>query len=313
MKSIKHFFASKEKKDTPKSKQPAHIGAAEDGSYKKVTPKGNSAMATYPPRVSSLHQRNGDYSASNATTSFLPQERGREETMSFLSIGTSNALESLLTERDQAAKQVRRGPMTKGTSEVQLILNEPSCKSVEKLRNVRQRAEMTTRYGVSGTVAYNFSKSLGWNMRTSRVPSLQLKDFGTRMRQIRTASARIPAVPFSPINWLVMPTSTTRRLSYYGHRDEPEEQISEAGIWRDSNEVDITDLQPSFTYDIPLSDSVWSSATSEEEGEEGEDGEEKGEHDSDNVTVEPTILFEGEATTVEITPVSRQHIREVRV
>ncbi|KAI1203041.1 hypothetical protein F5X97DRAFT_330441 [Nemania serpens] len=304
MESIKRFLTSKKKKkgNNPKSDQPV------DGSYKKVTPEGSPT-----PRVSARRRRGGNYCAGNATTSFIPQDRGRKETLNWLNIGASDAIESLLTERDRAEKQVRRGPMTKGTSEVQLILNEPSCKSIEKLHDVQQRSEITARYGVSGTVAYNFSKSLGWNIaRMARVRSLQLRDFGTGMRHIRTT--RMPAVPFSPINWLVIPTSTLRQLSSYGHGKEPEEPdpspICEQEIWRDSNQVDIADLRPSFTYEIPLSKNEWLSVTGEEEGEEEE---RECEHDSENATVESTIPLEGEATAVKITPVSRQHIREIRV
>lgn len=131
MKFIKHFFASKKKKSSQKPDQPAHVSEPVDGSFEKVTPEG-SPRAVYPPQVSFHRQRSSHYSAGNATLSFIPQEYARNETMAWLNSGTSNALESLLTERDRAAKQVQRGPMTKGTNEVQLILNEPSCKSADR-------------------------------------------------------------------------------------------------------------------------------------------------------------------------------------
>ncbi|KAI1118887.1 hypothetical protein F5Y14DRAFT_446697 [Nemania sp. NC0429] len=322
MESIKRFFNPKKKKrNNPKPDHATHMPV--DGSYKKVAPEGNATM-TYPPRVSSLRYPIGNfYPAGNATIGFIPQARGRQETMAWLD--TPNALESILKERDRAAKQVRRGPMTKGTSEVQLILKEPSYTSVEKFHNVQQRTEMTTRYGLSGTVAYNFSKSLGWNMANrSRIPSLQLRDLGTRMRQIRAAASKPAILPFSPMNWLVLPTPTTadqrrssRRLSYFDHGDKSVEQqqvpdlspIYESGVWSDSNQVDIADLRPSFKYDIPLTDNEWLSVAGEEEDEQSE---KEGDSDSD-VIVASTTPLEGEATMVMITPVSPQDIREVRV
>ncbi|KAI0113913.1 hypothetical protein GGR51DRAFT_556411 [Nemania sp. FL0031] len=198
---------------------------------------------------------------------FTPQDRARQETLDWLNSGTSDSLAALLKERDRAAKEVRHGPRTKGTEEVQMILKEPSYRSVEKLHSAQRRTGMTIRYGAPGAVAYNFSKSLGWNRALpSQLPSLQLRDFQARIKETQTAPATIPVVPFSPIDWLVLsdPTasqqlSLQRRLSDFaldGDVDEEEDYvsspISEPGGWRDCEQMDITDSRPRLTLEIPV-------------------------------------------------------------
>ncbi|KAI0456682.1 hypothetical protein F5B21DRAFT_467519 [Xylaria acuta] len=91
---------------------------------------------------------------------------------------------------------------------------------------------MAVRYGAPGVVIYNFSKSRGWN-RASRIPSLQLRD----------PDVSVPAVPLSPINWLVLPNLKPPQTSGCGYKDESREQwarsspVSEPGGWRDTEQM----------------------------------------------------------------------------
>ncbi|GAW21665.1 hypothetical protein ANO14919_111880 [Xylariales sp. No.14919] len=236
MQSIKKIFTSNKKKSKSKFRQDPQVSSPVEGSFETLTSE-RSLTNVYPSQLPS-----GDSHVGQATIDFIPQARGREETIAWLNT-------------DQAAKQIRRGPRTEATKEVQLILESPSCKTVEEFHHIRQQSEIAVRYGAPGVFVYNFSKSLGWNQASgSRLPSLQLRGFETRMKEIRNAYSSIPAVPFSPINWLALPKSTgaqqseaRRQLSNYGHEYELQEQevwasspISEPGGWRDSEQIDIT-------------------------------------------------------------------------
>ncbi|KAI1345179.1 hypothetical protein F5Y15DRAFT_422222 [Xylariaceae sp. FL0016] len=161
-----------------------------------------------------------------ATTDFVPKEKGREQTLEFLNRGTSRALHHLIKERDIAAKQARRAPKTKGTREVQWILRRPSAKTVEQLHRVKNQAEFTIKYGVPAVAVYNFSKSLSWNRNApQKLPPLQLRDTRTITRDVCQPS--VPPVPFTPINWLVLPVNETRQ-----NASATLFPISEAGGWR---------------------------------------------------------------------------------
>ncbi|KAI0910602.1 hypothetical protein F4823DRAFT_561778 [Ustulina deusta] len=318
MEHIKRFFASKKTKGKPKSMKRLEISSPVEASFKKLTPE-SSSITGYPARLSSRCQYRGDSAPGSAITSFIPRDRGREETISWLNTGTCESLASILTVRDQAAKQIRRAPRTKGTKEVQLILKKPSCKAVEQLHHLQKQTEMAIRYGAPGVVVYNFSKSLGWNQAsTSRLPSLQLRDFETRMKELKVAAASIPAVPFSPMNWFVLAESTIahqpipqRQLSNYEDGDELQparssSPISELGGWRESEQVDIADLRPDPPYSMPISEreGVWGT---EEEGEDYE-----GEYDPYDINA-PSTPYESQAIAIKVTPVWSRQIRQVRV
>ncbi|KAJ2994673.1 hypothetical protein NUW58_g1499 [Xylaria curta] len=239
MERIRPRRRSKRNEGKPKRKE---INSPIEGRATKLT-LDSGLIFPYPPHISSQSQWDSDACAGRETTTFVPQDRGREETIAYLNAGTSESLHALLTERDQAAKQVQNGPKTRGTQEIQEILDQPSCKTVAQFHEVRQRSEMTVRYGTAGVVMYNFSKSWGWNRRnsTSRLPSLQLKSSGTMMRGVAPVS--IPAVPFSPIDWFILPEPTTtqqprsrQEFSESEHEGEMPgclSPISEPGGWRD--------------------------------------------------------------------------------
>ncbi|KAI1151880.1 hypothetical protein F4825DRAFT_451068 [Nemania diffusa] len=292
MESVKLFFTSNKNNSKSRFKKRSLAISLVDKGFKRVVPEYDSIGAYYP---------------GHATTAFIPHDRGRQQTLAWLDTGTSESIVSLLKERDRAARQVQSS-RTKGTKETQMILNEPSCKTVEMLHNVQRRAEMTIRYGGPGAAAYNFSRSLGWNRAsTYRLPSLQLRDFGDIMRECEATSAgNTPATPFSPINWIVLqdPTKSPRprwNFSFWEHEDELDEQpdcilspISEPGGWRDSEQVDITDSRPRFTQEISQGDAI-------------------GDYDPYSMEVEPMTPAESEATAIKLTPVFNGQIRQVRI
>ncbi|RYC54140.1 hypothetical protein CHU98_g12069, partial [Xylaria longipes] len=252
--------------------------------------------------------KDSDSHIGHETIAFVPQDRGREETIAWLDAGTSESLVALLTERDQAARQVRRGPKTKGTREVQLILNKPSRKTVEKLHRVRRQAEMALRYGTPGVVMYKFSKSLGWNRASgSRVPSLQLS-----VSLLRGPRVRVPAVPPSPINWLVLPTLKTPQISECGYKDEAREQwarssspVSEPGGWRDTEQMDTPNPRPDLTHVPPSGGGERDFVPGEEEHEEDE-----GAYDPYNTNDVPSTPSESCATAIKVIPLSASQTRE---
>ncbi|TGJ84838.1 hypothetical protein E0Z10_g3920 [Xylaria hypoxylon] len=316
MESIKQFLTSKNNKSKPGFRKHLQISSPVEGSFKKLTSE-SSPATVYPPQLPSHCQYTGDSHVGSAAIDFIPQARGRDETIAWLNTSTYDSLASLLTEQDQAAKQIRRGPRTKATREVQMILNSPSCKTVEDFHHVRQHSEMAVRYGAPGVIAYNFSKSLGWNLAsTSRLPSLQLRDFETTMRKIRIGSSCIPAMPFSPIDWLVLPQLTGTRqsgtqwqLSNQGHDYELQEQQAQfttqitSNPWRDSEQVDIADSRL-LPYERP-SGERGALDVSEDEGE--------GEYDPFDIDDMRMTASETEAIAVKMTPVRSRQVRQVRI
>ncbi|KAF2968126.1 hypothetical protein GQX73_g5444 [Xylaria multiplex] len=172
--------------------------------------------------------------------------------MTWLNTGTYDSITTLITEQAQAAREIKRGPRTKGTEEVQRILESPSCRTVEELHHVRQKNEIAVRWGAPGVVAYNFSKSLGWNRAAaSRLPSLQLRGFNESSIQSKKTTpigtVSTPVVPFMPIDWVALPDHVGAHQSEgkwkfpnFGHEDglddrqyRPWSPISEPGGWRD--------------------------------------------------------------------------------
>ncbi|KAI1356941.1 hypothetical protein F5Y01DRAFT_321248 [Xylaria sp. FL0043] len=271
------------------------VGMPVERGFRKSTSE-RSSMAKYPHEDTSHCQNIGDSHSSNATISFMPQDHGREQTIAWLNTGAYESLASLLTERDQAASQIRRGPRAKGTNEVQQILKNPSCKTVEELHCLKKQTEMATRYGKPGVVVYNFRRLFGWNKTTSsKLPSLQLKDFETRMKEVESATASMRPILFSPINWLKLPKPTAAYQSMPGggladYEDEDTVQqarslspISEAGGWRDGNQVDIADSRLDPLYEMPMSKRE-GNCVAEEETDEDYRGE-YGYHDSDSASM----------------------------
>ncbi|KAI1177492.1 hypothetical protein F4777DRAFT_587298 [Nemania sp. FL0916] len=262
-----------------------------------------------------------DHSPRNdATTAFTPKDRGREETIAWLATGSPEHLVSLHAEQERATKNLQQ-PMTQGTKEVQLILDQPSRQSIEQLHNVKGRAEMAVRYGAPGIVAYNFSKSLNWNKAfASRVPSLQLRTLATVGRGTKAASEAASLVPFSPIDWLVLPEAPTaqsprqrRRSSFGGYETECEEQptrslspISEPGGWRDIGEIDIADSSLIF---FPESESK----SGHDSPVQSEDGVEEGKSISSETHSCAIIASECEAVAVQMIPVGSGQVHEVNI
>ncbi|KAI0428860.1 hypothetical protein F5Y09DRAFT_343267 [Xylaria sp. FL1042] len=243
------------------------ISMSVEESSMKLTSE-SSPITKYSPRDSSHCGNIGDPHINNATISFIPQDRGREQTIAWLNTGTCESLTSLLTERDQAARQIQRGPRVKGTNEVQQILQNPSCKAVEQLHSLKKQTEMAMRFGMPGVVVHNFSRSFRWNKTaSSKLPSLQLKDSGARVNEIESASAKVPPLPFSPIDWFDLPIEG--ELANYEHEDTPQQvrswtPMSEPGGWREIKQVDITDLKPDSFYGVVMSEREENCADGEE-------------------------------------------------
>ncbi|KAI0553606.1 hypothetical protein F4679DRAFT_427678 [Xylaria curta] len=291
MERIKRLFISDKSESKPGFKK--RISAPVEGSFRRLSPEGTS-VAAYSPRAFSRHQCNSHFG--HATIPFVPQDRGREETIAWLNTGTSESLAALLTVRDQAATQVRRGPRTKGTREVQVILKEPSRKAVENLYHVQERAEVAIYYGVPGIVVHNLSKSCGRNRAsTSRIPSLQLRDL----------EISVLAVPsFLPINWPVLPNLTPPQMAGYGDGDGRSSPISEPGGWRDIEQMDISVIKPNLTQ------VTWSGGG---ERNSAHGNEHEREYDPYNSNDVPSTPSERCATAIKVIPVCSQHIRKVKL
>ncbi|RYP93474.1 hypothetical protein DL770_000358 [Monosporascus sp. CRB-9-2] len=140
---------------------------------------------------------------------FVPQARGTEATLAWLERRTPDALSRLLIERDQAERQNRRGPKTRGTREVKQILLRPCRTTVEQLHHVRDQAEAAVRYGgaVPGAVAYSLARSLQngaaavrGGSGSPRLPSLQLRDFSTMVGEQLELVSRMPGSALSSIS-----------------------------------------------------------------------------------------------------------------
>ncbi|KAI0164942.1 hypothetical protein GGR57DRAFT_514799 [Xylariaceae sp. FL1272] len=267
MESVKRFLHIKTRSRTKNRRKPS---AAVEGTFGKNKPD----------------------EAGHVTSTFTPTERGRDATIEWLNSGTLDSLKTLLAERDRAEKQVRRGPKTMGTSQVQLILRQPSRKTVAQLHQVCHQAGIAIKYGATGVVAYNFSKSFGWNQSAGLTPPLQLKEFGEIMQDVRSKTGRVSSVPFVPIDWLVLPPSQESHPEAL--EDKPEDNcegrdveqrcwtpFSEPGGWRDCE-----DSQAVFCI--------------------GED-EDEDEFDEDCNTVQ------SEAMAVSVTSIAGQQVRTVQV
>lgn len=314
MEPIKKFLWCKSHVKS-KSKDRPHISLPVEGSFQKGA--SNNLFTKWPSRITPGSRHSGYPRSVSPTISFTPQGRGREETLEFLKKGTSESLSSLLTERDKASEHIKLGPNTKGTHEVQQILREPTYHSVQQLHSLQRRTEMEVRYGTPGAMIYNFSKSLGWNQAAgSQLPPLQLRCFNTRMNEIQFASASIPPLPFSPINWLILPQQPAPeksipdgvnrdRLQYHG-RSSP---ISEPGGWRDTEQVDIADMRPELTLEMPLGDTI---ASSDSSINEVVDEDSEGESYPCGIGVASTTS-ERQATAVKMTSVSNGQVRQVHM
>ncbi|KAI0486546.1 hypothetical protein F4859DRAFT_511537 [Xylaria cf. heliscus] len=312
MERIKRIFISKKNKN--KSRYKKQISSPVEGSFHILSAESNS-IAAYPLRPSSHRQHSNDSNVDHATIAFVPRDRGREATIEWLHAGTSESLVALLTEKDHAAHEIRRGPKTKGTREVQRILSKPSRKTVEKLHRVREQAEMAVRYGAPGVVVYNFSRSWGWNLSSgARMPSLQL-------RRDPRANRVVPAVPFSPINWLVLPNLGTivtqrpqDRVSDCGYDERvmgewarSSSPISEPGGWRDTEQMDDSNSRLDLARATPLRGEERDSVSGEEHGED------EGEYDPYNTIDVPVTPPECQATAITMIPACGQDIREVKL
>ncbi|KAI2640552.1 hypothetical protein GGS26DRAFT_599629 [Hypomontagnella submonticulosa] len=187
---------------------------------------------------------------------FTPQSQGSAATLAWLESGTLEDLTQLLGERDHAAKQLRCGPKTMGTAEVQLILREPSIRSMEHLHRVRDDAELTLKYGAPGRVAYNFSKSFTWNKNNAqKVPSLQLMDFEETMvkdhRGLFTNLSQYP--PILPTqSWLDLRAS---KIST-GNNQSPS-PITEPVLVRDPHANSSTETYSSVTDSDNSAEDEW--------------------------------------------------------
>ncbi|KAI4868519.1 hypothetical protein F4820DRAFT_444929 [Hypoxylon rubiginosum] len=166
------------------------------------------------------------HSADLPTLEFTPRDQAHDASIAYLKSRSADDLSRLLDERDRGESHVHRGPKTNGTEEVQCVLREPSIKSVERLHHVCKQAELSLRYGNSGRLVYNFSKSLAWNKASGapRLPSLHLTDFGDMVKE------SIPV--FNDLHVSRNPTP-----------------ISEAGGWRDLPSSSQSDMYENPEYD----------------------------------------------------------------
>ncbi|GAP86099.1 hypothetical protein SAMD00023353_0302280 [Rosellinia necatrix] len=271
----------------------------------------------HPPRLSSppQHTRNSRFQLPKIT--FTPQARGHNETLLWVNTGTSESIGALLMARDRAVKELRRGLRTKGTKEIQKILSEPSLESVEQLHDVQIRNQVALRYGTPGVVAYNFSRSLGWNRASASQPSPpQLIDIGTRPPKVGDTPKDTQIAPSFPIDWIVLPDSTATQQTtpqrqpqpHYCPNDKLEEDagrslsvVSEPGGWRDIEQMDVADFRLDFTRDMELE------LAGEQFCQSGDD-----EYDPYDVNTTTGTPFEGQATLVTLTQTSGM-IRQIRI
>jgi hypothetical protein len=150
------------------------------------------------------------------------------------------------------------------------------------------------------------------------------------MREIKTVSTKLPAIPFTPIDWLVLATPTVaqgpetqKELSDCGRGDEYQEKparswspVSEPGGWRDSEQMDIADSRFDLSHELPLGERGRLFVVGdgeEDEEEEKEEEEDEGEYDPCDVNVVPVIPTESKATAIKVTFVSSRQIRQVLV
>ncbi|KAF3062208.1 hypothetical protein GL218_03213 [Daldinia childiae] len=153
---------------------------------------------------------------------YIPQSYGMVETLAYLHSGSPYDLARLFDERDRVENQMRRRPKTKGTEEVQLVIREPTIRSVKQLYRICKQAEIVAKYGLPEIIAYNFSRSTCWNrLNISGLPSLQLRK--------PKETARRPSGLLGTS--IVEPDFDMSTFSF--GTDRPSSPVSEAGGWRD--------------------------------------------------------------------------------
>ncbi|CAJ2505411.1 Uu.00g128050.m01.CDS01 [Anthostomella pinea] len=244
MEAIRKWLTPKNKKRSNR-KHPA-INSSVSGSVERLADKPTLEVGQYDPRGAG-HV--------GIAANFAPRVRGRDETLAWLAGDSPDALADLLTVRGRAARQVRRGPSTKGTREIKHMLREPSRKAVEQFHIVRSQAEMAVRYGVPGTVAYNFSKSVRWNTTAApRLPLLRLENFGSMVREAIGTSC----TPSPPIDWLVL-RSPTPQAAHPGewpvtHVVETECPETRRSVVQDSEEDVVQEGQELMPLDTEMAD-----------------------------------------------------------
>ncbi|KAI2784831.1 hypothetical protein F4815DRAFT_454384 [Daldinia loculata] len=172
--------------------------------------------------ASSFEEENSAHGAHTITMDYTPQSYGMVETPTYLHFGSPYDLARLFDERDRVENQIRRRARTKGTKEAELVLREPTIRSVKQLYQICKQAEVVAKYGLAGRIAYNFSKSTGWNrLNISRLPSLQLRKPREKVRKpsgLLGTSVVEPDFDMSTFSFSI---------------DRPSSPVSEAGGWRD--------------------------------------------------------------------------------
>ncbi|EMR71251.1 hypothetical protein UCREL1_1719 [Eutypa lata UCREL1] len=152
--------------------------------HKKKKNQGTPSASEIADKVYSEAERDYLQNEIPLVSDFIPQAKGTEATLGWLERRTPEALSRLTIERDRAAKQNSRGPKNKGTKEVKKILMKPCRTTVEQLHHVRNQAELSVRYGTAtGAVMYNLGRSMNRKSYAPKLPSLQLKDFSTMVKE----------------------------------------------------------------------------------------------------------------------------------
>ncbi|KAI0176318.1 hypothetical protein GGR52DRAFT_590025 [Hypoxylon sp. FL1284] len=148
-----------------------------------------------------------------STLDFTPRSQARDASIAVLSSGSPEDLAWLREQIACGESLARQGPKTNGTEEVQLILREPSKRSVEKFHDACKLAETTLKYGNYGVMMYRLSRNLALDKaKAPRLPSLQLTGFSDMIRESagfngNTSSLTI-ASPVSEIGgWRDVPIS----------------------------------------------------------------------------------------------------------
>ncbi|KAI0140938.1 hypothetical protein F4776DRAFT_539435 [Hypoxylon sp. NC0597] len=203
----------------------------------------------------------------NAKMNFTPRTQGGQATLAYTEYGRPDDLTWLFGERDRAERQLYRGPKTKGNKEVQLILREPSIKSVEQFHSACKQAEISARYGIPGEFVYNFSRTFTWNQaNATKVSSLQLRDFDTGKRKHKGLFRSTPPTSLPLIDWFDLEAPRTSNSSN-GRRLST---ISEPGGWRDLSYTDVYE-EPGFN--LCSSAAVPLDADADDDGWEVEEAE----------------------------------------
>lgn len=161
--------------------------------HKKKKNQGTPSASEIADKVYSEAERDYLQNEIPLVSDFIPQAKGTEATLGWLERRTPEALSRLTIERDRAAKQNSRGPKNKGTKEVKKILMKPCRTTVEQLHHVRNQAELSVRYGTAtGAVMYNLGRSMNRKSYAPKLPSLQLKDFSTMVKEHLDVVGKLP-------------------------------------------------------------------------------------------------------------------------